>query len=108
MIIRDQIPERRPQVIAKAAALRVGAAKITADESEAELLRQVAGRIGVAQGTQEIAVYGPAVASQQILAGGTGLLGWCFVDLLEHRPERRDPAQAVSCGSRLHPLLLFA
>src|SRR5262249_31779946 len=75
---------------------------VAADKPEGEFLGQFVGRLRVAQGAEQVAVDGLAVAAQQLVLGGGGLGGGAVVGLADDRPVGLDAAEPRVGGFVLH------
>jgi Transposase DDE domain len=85
-----------------AAAVGVGPVQVAADKPEGEFLRELVGRLRVAEGAQQVAVDGLAVAAEQLVAGGGRVGGLAVVGLADHRPVGLDAAEPRVAGLVVH------
>src|SRR5262249_52993128 len=103
-VLADQVEQHALDVVAEAAAPRVGALQAAPHQGEAELLHQVVGRLRT-DGTHQVAPYRAAVAFHQALLRGSRRPAGPAVRLVEDRPGRRDAAQASMEILALHTRL---
>src|SRR5438034_4904970 len=94
-MIVDQIDQGRLHVIAKPPAFRGGPAEVAAQEAECELLAQVTCDLRVADRPEQVAIYRPAVAQHQAVAGLLGAVRTALMRPENDGPERRNPAQPL-------------
>src|SRR5262249_40946456 len=109
----DEMKKDRLDVIAEPPPLRIDAPQVAPNETKRELLGQLLGRFRVTQGPLRArsraarrpeagAAGGTAVTAQQLHLGLTHFFSGTAVRLADERPARRDTAEALVLGERIH------
>jgi hypothetical protein len=95
VVFAHQAAQGDADVVAEAAALRVGPAEVGAEKTEGEFLGQLGGGVHVAQGAEQVAVDRPPVAPHEGVLGGGRPVRPARVGLEDQRPDGRDAAQPL-------------
>ena len=93
-MVLHETKQRAADVIAEAAALGVGGLEATLNEAQGELLCEILGHGGVANGAEQIAEDSAAVALHQLLTGGR-LAVTAGVSGAEHGPVGGDLTEGL-------------
>lgn len=94
-MVLHQTEQGALDVVAESPLRRVGLAEAALDEAQGELLGQVLGHRRVADGPQQVAVDGAAVALHQHLASLGRGIGLAPMGLEEDRPLGGDLAEVL-------------